>query len=409
MFFSHLALALSLLLKVFALWLCLTALLFWKRPAYYPRRAPRTRFACLIPARNEETVIAALVQSLKAQSYPRALYDIYVIPNNCLDATEDVARDAGAKIFRCFNPVRRKGDALHEAIGWLLPRGYDAFCLFDADNIVDPDFLARMNDALCAGARVAKARLRVKNPADAWVSGCYALYFALNDTFFSRSRANLGLSAKLVGTGMVVHREVLERMDGWNTETIAEDAEFSAMCAELGERVWWVPEAVTWDEAPLSFRVSLTQRRRWCSGIMSAAERMLPRLVRAPREASAARAADMCFFLCAPFAQALSVLPVVLFALGAALMGTFAQQLPSAAAALAVSAAAMMLFSFVLRGFSGQRTHPASVFLFPLFMASFVPLQVASLLRRTTEWKAIRHGERPELRAAQGESLRRSA
>ena len=387
----HIAAALSLLLKAFSVWFFLTALLFWKRPASYPRRAPKTRFACLIPARNEEAVIGALVESLKAQQYPDALYDIYVIPNNCIDGTEDAARAAGARIFRCFEPVRNKGDALHEAVSWLLPQGYDAFCVFDADNVVHGDFLARMNDAVCSGARVAKARLLVKNPRDSRVAGCYALYFAFNDLFFSRSRANLGLSAKLVGTGFVVHRSVFEALGGWNTQTIAEDAEFAAQCAALGERVYWVPDAVTYDEAPTSFRVSLRQRRRWCSGIMSVSERMLPRLLRVPSGTAGARTADMCFFLCAPFAQAFSLLPMLLFAAGAALRGMFGAWALLTASALALSFCSMMLFGAALALLSGQRGLARCVVVFPLFMASFLPLQVLSLLHRTTGWQAIRH------------------
>lgn len=392
MVLDYIAAALTLLLKAFTFWFFLTALAFWKRPMPYEHRAPKTRFACLIPARNEVAVVAALVRSLREQNYPDALYDIYVIPNNCTDDTEGASREAGAKIFRCFDPVRCKGDALHEAIAWLLPRGYDAFCLFDADNIVHPDFLARMNDAMCAGAKVAKARLRVKNPADSWVTGCYALYFALNDTFFSRSRANLGLSAKLVGTGMAVHRDVLERMGGWNTVTIAEDAEFSAQCAALGERVWWVPEAMTCDEAPTSFGVSLTQRRRWCSGIMSTATVMLPRLLQAAPGANRARVADMCFFLCAPFAQAVSVLPPLLLVLAAALQGLFGAWALLASLSFAAACCGMALFALALRAVAGQRIRMSAVLLFPLFMASFLPLQVLSLLRRTTRWQPIPHG-----------------
>lgn len=410
MLLDQLAIALALLLKAFTLWFLLTALLFWKRPAPYDRRAPKTRFACLVPARNEEAVVGALVESLQAQSYPDALYDVYVIPNNCVDDTEGAARAAGAKIFRCFDPVRRKGDALHEAVAWLLPQrsgertlswAYDAFCVFDADNVVHRDFLARMNDAILSGARVAKARMRVKNPGDSWVSGCYALYFALSDTFFSRSRANLGLSAKLVGTGFAVHRDVLAKMGGWNTETIAEDAEFSAQCAALGERVFWAPEALTYDEAPNSFRVSLTQRRRWCSGIMSAAEREVPRLLRPAGGVSAARAADACFFLCAPFAQALSVLPPLLLALGAAARGMLLAWAILAAVSLLFACLGTTLFAAALALLSGNRDRriAKSVLLFPLFMASWLPLQIASLLRRTTRWQAIPHDRAGDWRA----------
>ena len=390
---KQIAWAMTIALKAFSFYFLIIALFAWKRPRPYPKSRPRTRFACLIAARNEEAVIGALVESLRAQSYPAALYDIYVIPNNCTDDTEGAARAAGAQIFRCFEPVRCKGDALHEAVSWLLPRGYDAFCVFDADNLVHQDFLSHMNDAFCAGARVAKARMRVKNPGDSWVAGCYGLYFAMFDVFFNRPRAALGLSAKLVGTGFAVHREVLLRQGGWNTETIAEDAEFAAQCACRGERVWWVSEALTFDEAPASFRVSLTQRLRWCSGIQCVAREKLGGLVRALGRADEPRVIDMMFFLCAPFVQVLSLVPGLLLFLDALLCGMAGGwMLFLAGSLLLVGAGMIVLAAAAAVGFGYRgRGMIKSVLLFPLFMASWLPLQTAALAHPVRSWRPIRH------------------
>ncbi|MBQ2606498.1 MAG: glycosyltransferase family 2 protein [Oscillospiraceae bacterium] len=390
---KQIAWAMTIALKAFSFYFLIIALFAWKRPRPYPKSRPRTRFACLIAARNEEAVIGALVESLRAQSYPAALYDIYVIPNNCTDDTEGAARAAGAQIFRCFEPVRCKGDALHEAVSWLLPRGYDAFCVFDADNLVHQDFLSHMNDAFCAGARVAKARMRVKNPGDSWVAGCYGLYFALFDMFFNRPRAALGLSAKLVGTGFAVHREVLLRQGGWNTETIAEDAEFAAQCACRGERVWWVSEALTFDEAPASFRVSLTQRLRWCSGIQCVAREKLGDLVRALGRADEPRVIDMMFFLCAPFVQVLSLVPGLLLFLDALLCGMAGGWMLFLAGSLLLVGAGMIVLAAAAAVSFGYRGRGMikSVLLFPLFMASWLPLQTAALAHPVRSWRPIRH------------------
>ena len=390
---KQIAWAMTIALKAFSFYFLIIALFAWKRPRPYPKSRPRTRFACLIAARNEEAVIGALVESLRAQSYPAALYDIYVIPNNCTDDTEGAARTAGAQIFRCFEPVRCKGDALHEAVSWLLPRGYDAFCVFDADNLVHQDFLSHMNDAFCAGARVAKARMRVKNPGDSWVAGCYGLYFAMFDVFFNRPRAALGLSAKLVGTGFAVHREVLLRQGGWNTETIAEDAEFAAQCACRGERVWWVSEALTFDEAPASFRVSLTQRLRWCSGIQCVAREKLGGLVRALGRADETRVIDMMFFLCAPFVQVLSLVPGLLLFLDALLCGMAGGWMLFLAGSLLLVGAGMIVLAAAAAVSFGYRGRGMikSVLLFPLFMASWLPLQTAALAHPVRSWRPIRH------------------
>ena len=403
--FDLLIVILTLLLKAASLWFLAVALFALRRPKPYAVCAPRTRFACLIAARNEEAVIGALVESLRAQDYPDALYDIYVIPNNCTDDTEAAALAAGARIFRCFEPVRCKGDALHEAVAWLLPQRFDAFCVFDADNVVDEQFLARMNDAFCAGAQVCKGAMRAKNPYDSWLTGCYGLYFTLFDTFFSRARMNCGLSSKLVGTGFAVHRSVFERFSGWNTTTIAEDAEFAAQCAAHGVRVHFVPGALTYDEAPERFSVSLRQRRRWCSGIMDVAGCTSGALCAALRGSAPLRALDALLVVNTPFLQTATVLPLMLGILSALSQGTIAAFALTALLSLAVSTLGMMAFAALLAVLGGYRDRRIlrTVAGFPLFMAAWLPLQLLSLVSRTRSWQPIAH-----TRAVRAESLCRT-
>ena len=105
------------------------------------------RFMAIIPAHNEENVIEALIESLKNQDYPKDKYDIYVIADNCTDRTPEIAREHGAIVMERFDEEHKtKGYALQ----WFLKQKidedapYDALCIFDADNIVDKDFLKAM-------------------------------------------------------------------------------------------------------------------------------------------------------------------------------------------------------------------------------------------------------------------------
>ena len=168
----------------------------------YPIVTPKTKFAVLLPARNEENVIGVIIKSLQAQDYPKELYDIIVIPNNCTDDTEGAALRAGAKVLHCTAPVSTKGEVLHQILG-VLKGQYDGYIVFDADNVVDAQFLARMNDAVCAGAKVAKSRQCALNPYDNWVAGGYDLYFQSLHLLHSKARMWFPLSAKLIGTGFM--------------------------------------------------------------------------------------------------------------------------------------------------------------------------------------------------------------
>ena len=390
-------LVLNLLLGAVGAYFVVTALWGLKRPRPIGHFSPRYRFAVLIAARNEEKVIGPLVKSLLAQNYPRALFDVFVIPNNCTDDTAGAARAAGAEIIEPMAPVRYKGDALRQAADRLLAGGeYDAFCVFDADNLADPDFLAEMNNAFCSGAMVARGRNRSKNPTSSWVSACYTIYFDMFNLFFSRARENCGLSANLIGTGFGVRASFLRELGGFRTETITEDVEFFAQCAAAGERVWWVPRAVTYDEEPDSFRLSMTQRRRWCSGSMEVAARYLPRLGERLALRPRWRELDVILFFLAPFVQALAVLPLGMTLLLAVLPGGpgLLPLLAGAAAWLVLSYGAATVLALLVCRRCGcmERGMAKGIAAFGLFMASWLPLQVASLFRPATSWREIGHG-----------------
>ena len=145
---------LSLCLKVFTIYFATVAVFALRRRKCRARVRPLTRFAVLAAARNEEAVIGGFVRSVLDQDYPEELRDVYVIPNNCTDGTEAAALAAGARVIHCLGKVSGKGDALHQAFAQLMDKGYDAFVVFDADNTLAPDYLARMNDAFAAGAMV---------------------------------------------------------------------------------------------------------------------------------------------------------------------------------------------------------------------------------------------------------------
>ena len=352
----------------------------------HPVVPPKTKFAVLIPARNEESVIGTLIESLRAQAYPDSLYDMYVIPNNCTDGTEEAARTAGAKILHCTSPVSTKGEVLHQIFQQL--RGhYDAYCVFDADNIVDPAFLARMNDAVAAGAQVAKSRQCALNPYDNWVSGCYDLYFQSINLLHSRARMPFPLSAKLVGTGFMVTDELLRQLKGWNTVTLTEDIEFAAQCAMIGKRVYYVPQALTYDEEPLSFATSMRQRWRWSAGVQSVANRYTGNLLK--MRPSWLRW-DLASHINMIYVQLLAFIPLIYGLLTLSLPRIFLT-LGASVCSFTAGGIAMGLFLSVTAGRNPLKQWK-SILLYPLFLASWYPLHICALFAKPKQWKPIPHG-----------------
>ncbi len=228
----------------------------------------QNRFMAIIPAHNEAAVVANLIESLKNQNYPKELYDIYVIADNCTDDTAKIAKEAGAIVYERFDEKKKtKGFALQ----WFLDKKikedapYDAFCVFDADNIADVNFLKAMNKKLCQGENVVQGYRDIKNPSDNWITAGYAIFYWTMNRFYHLARYNLGLSPLLNGTGFMVRFDII-KPTGWNTKTLTEDIEFSLKNIIEGRKLGWATDAIVYDEQPTDFKQSWSQRSRWTVG-----------------------------------------------------------------------------------------------------------------------------------------------
>lgn len=243
--------------------------LFGLRRRHRTKEHPPTKsFAVLIAAHNEEKVIAPLIENLKHLDYPKELYDVFVICDNCTDRTADIAREAGAIAYERFEPEKRgKGFAIEWMLGqlWKRPREYDAVVMFDADNLVSPNFLQVMNNKLCEGAKVVQGYLDVKNPFDSWVSISYGCSYWYTNRMWQLARYNLRLPNALGGTGVCVETALLKEI-GWGATSLTEDLEFGVRCVMRGVYPTWAHDARVYDEKPLTLKASMRQRLRWMQG-----------------------------------------------------------------------------------------------------------------------------------------------
>lgn len=341
--------------------------------------------------------MGSLINTLLMQDYPPELYDIWVVPNQCTDHTALAARRFGAHVLECTVPVKSKGEVLRFAWERLAHRGYDAVCVFDADNLADPQFLREMNNAYRAGARVAQGFRDSKNPYDSVVSGCYSIYYWMMDRLHNGGRAGLGLPAMINGTGFMVAASVLERMGGWRTETISEDLELSVQCALEEVQVFWVPKAVTYDEQPLTFRESVKQRRRWTSGTLQVAGSYLPAVGRALVARPSGAAWDVGATLLIPAYQMAALVNLAVSALAAGQMGPdgFSPLLCAAGAAgsLAIAALGATLLAALVLTVEGKwdRRLGAALACYWLFLLSWIPITIHCMFQKTTVWEEIRH------------------
>lgn len=237
--------------------------------------APEKSFAILVAAHNEEQVVGALMENLKQLDYPKELYDVFVICDNCTDKTADIVRAHGMNACERTNPnLRGKGYAIEWMLKelWAMPRQYDAIVMFDADNLAHTNFLSEMNNDLCTGARVIQGYIDTKNPEDSWITAAYGVSYWYINRLWQLSRHNLNMANFLGGTGMCFETNLLKEM-GWGATSLVEDLEFTMRCTQRNVYPRFNYDAKVYDEKPLTFKASSRQRLRWMQGHFTVARR----------------------------------------------------------------------------------------------------------------------------------------
>jgi cellulose synthase/poly-beta-1,6-N-acetylglucosamine synthase-like glycosyltransferase len=233
--------------------------------------APRLRFDVVVPAHDEETTITETVRSLLGMEYPRELYRVLVVADNCDDRTAEVAAAAGACVLVRRDAARGKGHALAYAFERVLADGFaDAVVVVDADSVVDRNLLSAFGARFTAGARAVQARYGVRNPAASWRTSLMALALGLFHVERSMARERLGLSCGLRGNGMGFTCELL-REAPHRACSIVEDMEYGVALGLAGHRVQYVDEARVLGEMPSSAGAARSQRRRWEGGRLALA------------------------------------------------------------------------------------------------------------------------------------------
>jgi len=267
----------SVQLYLFTVWASYFAMSFWglKRRVPAPARGGKlNRFAVLLPAYNEETVIGLALESLKKLDYPKELFDIYVVADHCTDRTVEIAKASGVKVYTNEGDSPRGKARALLALDRLLLEGnrYDAFCYFDADSLAHPDFLNAMNAHINAGHYAIQAVERSKNPDYNLLARICDIGKVMQIYFGQTPKYLLGLSATLHGKGMCFSADIVRRFP-WDPDALTEDIELQARLTRHGVPIYYAPDAIVYDESPIELRQMALRNIRWTKGALYAANK----------------------------------------------------------------------------------------------------------------------------------------
>lgn len=412
-----LLLSISLILLLYKIFYHIYGLFPTKR---FPDAKTQHKFAILVPARNESHVISKLLQSFADSDYPTELFDVYVIVESADDPTVEIVKKFpfATTFVRPNLNVKTKGAALDQVLRHLLSTGiaaakdYEAYFIFDADNQVAPNYLTEMNKVFDAGYDIALGYRNSLNWNDGWVASCSALTFSMINTFQNKCRARFAQNVLVSGTGFYITAQVINLLGGWPFQTLTEDAEISYYATVHNLRGAYNEYAEFWDEQPKSLRISCTQRLRWVKGYFQVNKKYRKPMLKSIRSSKTQRLGKVEFIV--------NILPVVvplvsiiLYVLATFITGVvglctgvlstlWIRAFMSCGVALLgcylffVAYAALMLLAEHRRN-DLQLSHAITTcFMFPFFMALYVPIAIVALFKRQVVWTQIEHHQTAE-------------
>lgn len=277
---------LAYLLDLIALYysvLFVSSLTIKKQTVDYSKVEPKTRFAVLIPAHNEELVIGDLIQDLAEQEYPHELFDIYVIDDGSTDKTSQIVSNLTTDFNNLILMLRKEGGrgkprVLNYALQNLRAEAeYDSVAIFDADNRVERLWLRKADYEYQQGNKLLQTNVKTKNPDQSLLTRLIYYEYLVFARIWQLGKSRLLWCNAFAGTGMAIDLKLLKSFGLFDETALTEDLELTIRLFQEGHRVTYLHEACIWDEKPATLRPFFKQRVRWATGHLLACRKLFGR------------------------------------------------------------------------------------------------------------------------------------
>ena len=255
--------------------------LFYKKDDFASSHAARLehyrrrRFLILFPAYHEDNVIINTIDKFFYQEYPAQDFRVVVISDHMTDDTNRQLRSFPVTLLTPVFDKSSKAKALQYAIS-MTDGDYDNVVVLDADNVVQPDFLKKLNILCNAGYDAIQCHRCAKNSSGdvAMLDGASE---EINNTIFRKAHNRLGLSSALIGSGMCFDYELF-RKNVFRLNTAGEDREMEALLLSQDVFIKYAAEIHVFDEKVSSGDNFQRQRMRWMTAQVQSLLRQLPQL-----------------------------------------------------------------------------------------------------------------------------------
>lgn len=236
--------------------------LFYKQRGL-SRKGPRKRMTVLIPGYKEDEVILGTANAALKQDYPTELYDVVIIADSFQQETLRKLRELPLQVVEVSFEKSTKAKALNACMARIADH-YDIAVILDADNIMAPDFLDKMDMAFTDGVVAVQGHRVAKNFNNS-MAVLDAVSEEVNNHIFRKGHRVLGYSSAIIGSGMAFRYAFFKGMMKDVQAVGGFDKEIELRMLQDGHRIEYVEDAIVYDEKVQDRGGFQNQRRRWLS------------------------------------------------------------------------------------------------------------------------------------------------
>lgn len=238
------------------------ASVFYKQKKYVDNGNLK-RFAVLVPGYKEDEVIVEVAQLALTQDYPSNLYDVVIIADSFKKETLEQLKKLPIKLIEVSFEKSTKSKALNKAMA-ALDESYDIAVVLDADNVMESNFLSKVNAAFETGCIAVQGHRTAKNVNNSWAI-LDAVSEEINNSIFRKGHRVLGLSSAIIGSGMAFKYQYFKDLMATVTAVGGFDKEIELKMLKEKHTIEYLDDAVVYDEKVQKSEVFGNQRRRWLS------------------------------------------------------------------------------------------------------------------------------------------------
>lgn len=359
------------------------------------------RICILVPARYESDVIEDLLKSIKKQTYKLDMKDVYVIIESEKDKTNDICKKYSASVFVRKNlRLQRKGYALDEAVKYILDKDihYDAYFIFDADNVLDKNFIKNMIPIIDKGYDIACGYRNCKNGNDSVVAASSSLTFSLINTLFNNIKCSKTRNITFSGTGYYIKGNIIKELGGFPFHTLTEDYEISMYSTINDLTTYYNEKSIYYDEQPVKYKDTIMQRVRWIKGYFSVRRKYLSLLRKTINLKSKNLSSKLDFYF-GVIPYIFIILAVLLLLINFVIKSSYnLVYIKFIIILLIFIYVILMLLSTLLVLKEGNKINLTKkmkfkvVFYNPIFMLTFIYCGIKALLIKDVKWGRTKHG-----------------